>query len=122
MKLSQHEQQILDEIEQGVQVEDPEFFASMTGSQSRRGGSVWGSVTFLSGLVAFMGGAVLAQATPGWGVSFSLVGFLAMVLGVWLLCSGDRAFPQHGPEGGPRRRLGRLWDSMKDPPPPGMSP
>jgi len=83
----------------------------MAGSQSRRGGSVWGSVTFLSGLVAFMGGAVLAQATPGWGVSFSLVGFLAMVLGLWLLCSGDRVFPQHGQESAPRQRLGRL---MKD--------
>jgi len=42
MKLSKHEQQILDEIQQGVQVQDPEFFASMAGSQSRRGGSVWG--------------------------------------------------------------------------------
>ena len=81
MKLSQHEQQILDEIEQGVQAEDPEFFASMTGSQSRRGGSVRGSVTFLSGLVAFMVGAVLAQAAPGWGVVVSLAGFLAMFWG-----------------------------------------
>ena len=120
MKLSEHEQQVLDEIQQGVQAEDPKFFASMTGSQSRRGGSVGGSVTFLSGLVAFMGGAVLAQAAPGWGVAASLIGFLAMFLGVWLLCSGDRA--QHDQESAVRQRLGRLWDSMKDPPPPGMSP
>jgi hypothetical protein len=122
MKLSEHEQQVLDEIQQGVQAEDPEFFASMTGSQSRRGGSVGGSVSFLSGLVAFMGGAVLAQAAPGWGVAASLIGFLAMFLGVWLLCSGDRAFPQHDQESAVRQRLGRLWDSMKEPPPPGMSP
>ena len=81
MKLSQHEQQILDEIEQGVRAEDPEFFANMTGSQCRRGGVVRGSVTFLSGLVAFMVGAVLAQAAPGWGVVVSLVGFLAMFWG-----------------------------------------
>jgi hypothetical protein len=122
MKLSEHEQQVLDEIQQGVQAEDPEFFASMTGSQSRRGGSVGGSVIFLAGLVAFMGGAVLAQAAPGWGVSASLIGFLAMFLGLWLLFSGDRAFPQHHQESAVRQRLGRLWDSMKDPPPPGMSP
>jgi hypothetical protein len=122
MNLSHHEQQILDEIEQGLEAEDPEFFASMTGSQSRRGGSVLGSVIFVSGLVAFMGGAVLAQAAPGWGVAVSLVGFLAMFLGVWLLCSGDRAFPQHDQESAVRQRLGRLWDSMQDPPPPGMSP
>jgi hypothetical protein len=122
MKLSEHEQQVLDEIQQGVRAEDPEFFASMTGSQSRRGGSVLGSVIFVSGLVAFMGGAVLAQAAPGWGVAASLVGFLAMFLGVWLLCSGDRAFPQHDQESAVRQRLGRLWDSMQDPPPPGMSP
>ena len=85
MKLSQHEQQILDEIKQAVQAEDPEFFASMTGSRSRRVGVVRGSVTFLSGLVAFMVGAVLAQAAPGWGVVVSLVGFLVMFWGVWLL-------------------------------------
>ena len=122
MNLSPHELQILDEIERGVQAEDPEFFASMTGSQSRRGGSVWGSVTFLSGLVAFMVGAVLAQAAPGWGVVVSLVGFLTMFWGLWLLFPGGRTSPQYARESGPPQRLGRLWDSMKDPPPPGMSP
>ena len=93
MNLSHHEQQILDEIEQAVQAEDPEFFASMTGSESRRVGVVRGSVTFLSGLVAFMVGAVLAQAAPGWGVVVSLVGFLTMFLGVWLLFPGGRTSP-----------------------------
>ena len=122
MNLSPHEQQILDEIEEAVRAEDPEFFANMTGPQSGRGGSVRGAVTFVSGLVAFMVGAVLAQAAPGWGVVVSLIGFLAMFLGVWLLCPGDQAFPQNGQESAPRQRLGRLWDSMKDPPPPGMSP
>ena len=122
MKLSQHEQQILDEIEQGVQAEDPEFFASMTGSQSHRGGFVRGSVTFVSGLVAFMVGAVLAQARRG-GVSSS----------AWSAswpCSGGCGCsarvtgrsPSTGRKAALRRRLGRLWDSMKDPPPPGMSP
>ena len=122
MNLSHHEQQILDEIEQGLEAEDPKFFASMTDPQNHRGGLVRGSVAFLSGLIAFMVGAVLAQAAPGWGVVVSLIGFLAMFLGVWLLCPGDQAFPQNGQESGPRQRLGRLWDSMKDPPPPGMSP
>ena len=122
MKLSQHEQQILDEIKQAVQAEDPEFFASMTGSRSRRVGVVRGSVTFLSGLVAFMVGAVLAQAAPGWGVVVSLAGFLVMFWGVWLLFPGDRTSPKYARESGPRQRLGRLWDSMKDPPPQGMSP
>jgi len=122
MKLSEHELQVLAEIQQGVRAEDPEFFASMAGSQSRRGGYVRGSVTAVSGLVAFMGGAVLAQAAPGWGVLVSLFGFLTMFLGVWLLCSVDRAFLQHDHATAGRRRLGRLWVSMKDPPPPGMSP
>ena len=104
MNLSHHEQQILDEIEQAVQAEDPEFFANMTGSQCRRRRSVRGSVTFLPGLVAFMAGAVLAQAAPGWGVIVSLIGFLVMFLGLWLLCSGDRAFPQHRQESAARAR------------------
>jgi hypothetical protein len=121
MKLSQHEQQVLDEIEQGLEAEDPEFFASMTGPPNHRVGLVRGSVTFLSGLVAFMGGAVLAQAAPGWGVAVSLVGFLALVWGVWLLFPGDRAFPPPGRDSALGQRLGRLWNSMKDPPP-GVSP
>ena len=118
MKLSEHEQQVLDEIQQGVQAEDPEFFASMTGSQSRRGGSVGGSVTFLSGLVAFMGGAVLAQAAPAVGIFVSLAAFMTMFWGLSLL--SDSALNQHGQQA-VRRRAVRLWDSMKDPPPPGMS-
>ena len=122
MKLSRHEQQILDEIQQGVHTEDPEFFANMTGSQSQRVGVVRGSVALLCGLVALMLGAVLAQAAPGWGVVVSLVGFPAMFWGVWQLLPGARAFPQHRQAGRERRRPGRLWDSMKDPPPPGMSP
>ncbi|HEY5881090.1 MAG TPA: DUF3040 domain-containing protein [Nakamurella sp.] len=122
MKLSQHEQQILEEIQQGVRAEDPEFFASMAGSPSRRGRSVRGSVIFLSGLVAFMIGAVLAQAAPGWGVAVSLAGFLTMFWGVWLLCSGDRAIRRQGRDAALRRRVVRFWDSMQDPPPPGMSP
>ena len=87
MNLSHHEQQILDEIEQGLEAEDPKFFASMTDPQNHRGGLV-----------------------------------RAMVWGVWLLCPGDRAFPSPGRKSAPGQRLGRLWDSMKDPPPPGMSP
>lgn len=124
MKLSRREQQMLDEIQQGVRTQDPEFFASMTGARSRRGGFVLGSVTFMSGLVAFMVGAVLTQAAPGWGVAVSLGGFLAMFWGAWLLCSRDRAVrhPPRGPARALRQRLGRLWDSAKDPPPPGMSP
>jgi hypothetical protein len=78
-------------------------------------------VIFMSGLVAFMVGAVLAQAAPGWGVVTSLVGFLAMCWGVWLLCSGDRTLPHQGMGSALRRRLGRLWASMQDPPPTGMS-
>jgi len=122
MNLSHHEQQILDEIEQGLEAEDPKFFASMTDPQNHRGGWLRGSVAFLAGLIAFMVGAVLAQAAPGSGVGVSLAGFLAMVWGVWLLCPSDRAFPSPGRKSAQGQRLGRLLDSMKDPPPPGMSP
>ena len=78
MRLSPHEQQILDEIQRCVQAEDPTFFASMAGSQVRRRRSVWGSVTFLLGLAAFLFGAVMAQALPGVGVGVSVAGFLAI--------------------------------------------
>jgi len=119
MKLSQHEQQILDEIEQGMQVEDPEFFASMTGSRSRRGGSLRGSVTFVCGLLAFMVAAVIAVVMPAVGIFVSLAAFMTMFWGLSLL--SDSALNQHGQQA-VRRRAVRLWDSMKDPPPPGMSP
>ena len=61
-----------------MQAEDPTFFASMAGSQVRRRRSVWGSVTFLLGLAAFLFGAVMAQALPGVGVGVSVAGFLAI--------------------------------------------
>ena len=119
MKLSEHEQQVLDEIQRGVEAEDPEFFASMTGSQSRRGGSVRGSVTFVSGLVAFMFAAVIALFMPAIGVVVSLAAFMTMFWGLSLL--SHSAFSERSQQA-VRRRAVRLWDSMKDPPPPGMSP
>ena len=102
--------------------QDPEFFASMARSRGGRGRSVRGSATFLFGLVAFVFGAVLTQALPAWGVAVSVAGFLIMFCGVWLLCSGDRALRRHGQDAALRRRVGRFWDGMKDPPPPGISP
>ena len=119
MKLSQHEQQILDHIQQGVQAEDPEFFARMNGSQCGRGGSVRGSVTFVSGLVAFMVAAVIAQVMPAIGVVLSLAAIMIMFWGLSLL--SHSAVSEHGWQAA-RRRAVRLWSSMKDPPPPGMSP
>jgi hypothetical protein len=120
MKLSQHERQILEEIKRGMRAEDPEFFASMTDARSRRGASVWGSLIFLAGLVALLAGAVLAHAMPGWGVAVSLIGFLAMFRGLWLLCFADRPLHRQGRNSALRRRVARLRDSMNDPP--GMSP
>ena len=52
MTLSQREQQILDEIQRGIQAQDPQFFASMAGSRSRHVQPVWGPVMFLFGLAA----------------------------------------------------------------------
>jgi hypothetical protein len=119
MKLSEHEQQILDNIQQGVQAEDPEFFARMTGSQCRRGGSVRGSVAFVSGLVAFMVAAVIAQVMPAVGIVVSLAAFMTMFWGLSLL--SHSVFSERS-QHAVRRGAVRLWDSMKDPPPPGMSP
>ena len=121
MRLSPHEQQILDEIQRCVQAEDPTFFASMAGSQVRRR-SVWGSVTFLLGLAAFLFGAVMAQALPGVGVGVSVAGFLAMFCGIWLLCSGDRAFHPHEQHGAAVwRRFVEFWADMDGPPSTGLS-
>ena len=119
MKLSEHERRVLEEIEQGVQSEDPEFFATMTGSQCRRAGTVRGFVTFVSGLVAFMVAAVIAQVVPAVGVVVSLAAFMSMCWGLSLL--SHSAFSERNQQA-VRRRAVRLWDSMKDPPPPGMSP
>ena len=118
MKLSRHEQQILAEIEQGVQTQDPEFFARMTGSHYRRGSTARGSVAFLSGLVAFMAAAVTAQVMPAVGVVVSLAAFMTMFWGLSLLThSAVNERNQQAVQG----RAVRLWNSLKDPPPT-MSP
>jgi hypothetical protein len=119
MKLSRHEQQILAEIEQGVQAEDPEFFARMTGAHCRRGGTVWGSVALLSGLVAFIVAAVIAQVMPAVGVVVSLAAFMTMFWGLSLL---THSAVNERNQKAVQRRAVRLWDSLKDPPQPGMTP
>lgn len=120
MKLSPHEQQILDEIQRAVQAEDPEFAASMAGRQVH-GRPLAGSATFLVGMVALVFGAILAQAMPWVGVCMSVAGFLAMFGGVWLFGSGGPALHPHGRNGAVRRRIVRFWGSLHDPPPGGMS-
>lgn len=118
-KLSQHEQQILEEIGRGVQAEDPELFASMAGPRSRRWESVWGAVMLVIGLATFISAAIIAQVTPEVGFLLSLAAFMTIFWGLSLLI--DWAFKNDQPAV-LQRRLVRLWDSMKDPPPPGMSP
>ncbi len=91
MKLSQHEQQVLVEIQQGVRAQDPEFFASMAGFQSRRGGSVWGSVMLTIGLAAFVFAAIVAQVMPDVGFFVSLAALMTIFWGLSLFSQmGDR--------------------------------
>lgn len=120
MKLTHHEQQLLDEIEQGVQAQDPDFFASMAGAQSRRGGSAWGSAMLAIGLVAFVFAAIIAQVMPEVGFAISVGAFMIMFWGLSLL--SHWAFDEQDQCAVRRRRVGRLWDSLPDPPPPGASP
>jgi hypothetical protein len=91
MKLSPHEQRMLNDLQRSIQAEDPAFFARMTRSHVRRGWwTAWRLAMFLTGLFGLVFGAILARPLPGLGVCISVAGYLTMLWGAWLLYPGGR--------------------------------
>jgi hypothetical protein len=92
--LSEHEQRLLEQMEQQLSVEDPKFASAMRGSAARvkaRRRMILGALGVLVGL-----GLVLLGVAQGI-VLIGIAGFAVMVAGAWLAVTPAR---QKGP-GGP---------------------
>jgi hypothetical protein len=90
MPLSEHEQRLLEQMEQALYAEDPKFATSLrSASQGRasRGKAALGVITFLTGIAILLGGAIVPLIPLG------VAGFAVMVLGALLTYLGLRPGP-----------------------------
>lgn len=99
MPLSEHEQRLLEQMERALYAEDPKFASSMrnpraAAADKRR--AALGVIAFLVGMGLLVAG-VAAQLTI-----VGVLGFLAMLGGIWLALVGLRPGAQHpAAPGGP---------------------
>ena len=116
MALSEHEQQMLKEIEQSLlsEVTDGDF------AQSKGTVTLRGIAIVVIGLVLLVTGVALSQMSLWW-LSLSILGFLVMVAGgMWMLRGGGKSTfnlsdGYHSSAGRRRpQKSGGLGDRMED--------
>jgi hypothetical protein len=96
--LSEHEQRLLEQMERALYAEDPKFATSM---RSARGGAgdrrriAIGVVGLLVGLGLLVAGVAAKLVIVG------VLGFLAMLGGIWLVISALRPAPEQAAASGP---------------------
>ncbi|ORM33643.1 DUF3040 domain-containing protein [Williamsia sp. 1135] len=111
MPLSEHEQRMLEQIENALYAEDPKFASNVRsrrfgGSTARR--RLQAAVLFIVGLVLLIGGLVVDVMIGGFPI-ISLVGFLVMFGAGLMALWGSRSGPANGAAaaGSTSRRSGR---------------
>ena len=107
MALSEYEQRKLDEIERSLHGDDPALARILDSGKVRRRRRSVAVVVFVAGLVGLIGGVVAALSLPLLGVVISVVGFVAMGAGTWLLVSG-RSGPGRPSGAGRARGFGNV--------------
>ena len=119
MPLSDHEQKLLEQIEQALYAEDPKFAASVRSARSRASGRRWipiSALGVLAGLAIVL--AALTAKVPALGV----VGFVLIVVACTYAAgmlrrgttsrSGGRATGA-APKGRPQGLRGRMEDRLR---------
>lgn len=90
MPLSDHEQRLLEQMEQALKAEDPKFATTMRGADLRRRyrrRAIWAGVAFVLGVAMLMTGAVI-QVIP-----LGVAGFVVMLASAWLGVTSWRRVP-----------------------------
>jgi len=85
--LSEHEQRLLDQMERALYAEDPKFATSMRNPNPLAGDKrriALGVLAFLAGMGLLIGGVATKLVPMG------VVGFLAMLGGIWLVVGALR--------------------------------
>jgi len=113
--LSDHEQRLLDQIEQALYAEDPKFAASVRSVRARsrtRRGAVLGVLGVLAGLALVLVGLITNL------IALSVVGFVLVVgacgYGVQLLRGRDSSGGGAAAAGGSAPRTGGIKGRMED--------
>lgn len=89
MALSEHEQRMLDAIEQALFEDDPKFASSVDATRLRRRRPILSIALFVLGLIALVVGVIATQKIMPLGVVVSVVGFVIMVGAVGLFVYGQ---------------------------------
>jgi hypothetical protein len=103
--LSEHEQRLLEQMERALYAEDPKFASSLRSAGPRPGSrrkAAAGVLIALVGLGLLITGAATSLVVVG------VVGFLAMLLGTFLVVTTLRAVPEtEAPAAGPRGKAAK---------------
>ena len=91
MPLSEHEQRLLEQMERALYAEDPKFASSLRSAGPRTGGRRRAAVGVLTALVG-VGLLITGAATSL--IAVGVAGFLAMLLGTFLVITTLRAKPE----------------------------
>jgi hypothetical protein len=89
--LSEHEQRLLEQMERALYAEDPKFASSLRSAGPRPGNRRKAAVGVLTALVGF---ALLITGAATSLVVVGVVGFLAMLLGTFLVVTTMRSQPE----------------------------
>lgn len=87
MPLSEHEQRLLEQMERALYAEDPKFATSMRNPNHLAGDTkkiALGAVAFLAGMGLLISGVATKLVPVG------VLGFLAMLAGIWLVVTSMR--------------------------------
>ena len=120
MALSEHEQRLLDQLEQQLHAEDPKFANSMATSAGR---GISTRRIVLGALMAVAGLAVLLLGITEAGIAVGVIGFLVMGAGVYYATTRGRKNPPAATDGRKEREptsqrgfmnnLENKWDERK---------
>jgi hypothetical protein len=89
--LSEHEQRLLEQMERALYAEDPKFASSLRSAGPRPGSRRKAAVGVLTALVGF--GLLITGAATSL-IVVGVLGFLAMLLGTFLVVTTMRARPE----------------------------
>ena len=125
MPLSEHEQRLLEQIEQSLYAEDPKFARAVRGKNLhnlKRARLLRAIAGLVVGVALLLAGVITMTAHPSLGIGLGVGGFLVMVASAWYALSarrGVRPVPATTPtRPAPRRslltRLEERWERRQD--------
>ena len=125
MPLSEHEQRLLEQIEQSLYAEDPKFARAVRGKNLhslKRARLLRAIAGLVLGVALLLAGVITMTAHPSLGIGLGVGGFLVMVASAWYAMSarrGVRPVPATTTSKPPARRslvarLEERWERRQD--------